>query len=133
MDIHSRTSGSGEDGALDTARQGDVALLIDWENLKWGLRFHFRAAPNITSVIAAAATISTLLQSAADKILVYERDVEPLEVQPIIPVEQARSIEDAMTRLGQLLPPFLAAQRTKLSFTALNESLLTRYGFNARD
>lgn len=219
----------------DVSRQVDVALLIDWENLKWGLREHFRAAPNITSVIAAAreygrlvaarayadwtqpqlaidapnlyragiepvyaqgrhqldgtpmknsadvrlavdtvalcnqlphvrtyvlvtgdgdlvhplnyirlnghrvvviavgATISTLLESAADKVLVYERDVEPLEAQRIIPVEHARPIEEAMLRLRQLLPPLLAAQKTKQSFTALNELLLTRYGFNARD
>ncbi|HEY9226226.1 MAG TPA: NYN domain-containing protein [Gemmatimonadaceae bacterium] len=214
---------------------GDVALLIDWENLKWGLREFFRAAPNITSVIAATrehgrlvtarayadwtqpslaidapnlyragiepvyaqgrhqvdgtpmknsadvrlavdtvalcnqlphvrtyvlvtgdgdlvhplnyirlnghrvvviavgATISTLLQSAADKVLVYERDVEPLEAQRIVPVEHARPIEEAITRLRQVLPPLLAAQRAKQSFTAINESLLTRYGFNARD
>jgi uncharacterized LabA/DUF88 family protein len=214
---------------------GDVALLIDWENLKWGLREFFRAAPNITSVIAATrehgrlvtarayadwtqpslaidapnlyragiepvyaqgrhqidgtpmknsadvrlavdtvalcnqlphvrtyvlvtgdgdlvhplnyirlnghrvvviavgATISTLLQSAADQVLVYERDVEPLEAQRIVPVEHARPLEEALTRLRQVLPPLLAAQRTKQSFTAVNEQLLTRYGFNARD
>lgn len=219
----------------DTASVTDVALLIDWENLKWGLREHFRAAPNITSVIAAArehgrlvtarayadwtqpqlaidapnlyragiepvyaqgrhqvdgtpmknsadvrlavdtvalcnqlphvrtyvlvtgdgdlvhplnyirlnghrviviavgATISTLLESAADSVLVYERDVEPLEQQRIIPVEHARPVEEAIVRLRQLLPSLLAAQRGKQSFTALNEMLLTRYGFNARD
>ena len=214
---------------------GDVALLIDWENLKWGLREFFRAAPNITSVIAATrehgrlvtarayadwtqpslaidapnlyragiepvyaqgrhqtdgtpiknsadvrlavdsvalcnqlphvhtyvlvtgdgdlvhplnylrltghrvvviavgATISTLLQSAADKILVYERDVEPLEAQRIVPVDHARPIEEAFSRLRQILPPVLEAQRGKESFTSVNEMLLTRYGFNARD
>ncbi len=219
----------------EAGNAGDVALLIDWENLKWGLREYFRATPNITSVIAATrehgrlvtarayadwtqpslaidapnlyragiepvyaqgrhqadgtpmknsadvrlavdtvalcnqlphvrtyvlvtgdgdlvhplnyirlnghrvvviavgATISTLLESAADTVLVYERDVEPLEAQRIVPVEHARPIEEAMTRLRQVLPPMLAAQRTKQSFTAVNELLLTRYGFNARD
>lgn len=226
---------AGGDGREDGHSHGDVALLVDWENLKWGLREHFRAAPNITSVIAAArehgrlvtarayadwtqpqlaidapnlyragiepvyaqgrhqldgtpmknsadvrlavdtvalcnqlphvrtyvlvtgdgdlvhplnyirlnghrvvliavgATISTLLESAADKVLVYERDVEPLAEQRIIPVEHARPIEEAITRLRQLLPPLLEAQRGKQSFTTLNEMLLTRYGFNARD
>lgn len=219
----------------DSLGRGDVALLIDWENLKWGLREHFRAAPNITSVIAAArehgrlvtarayadwtqpqlaidapnlyragiepvyaqgrhqldgapmknsadvrlavdtvalcnqlphvrtyvlvtgdgdlvhplnyirlnghrvvvvavgATISTLLESAADNVLVYERDVERIDAQRVIPVEHARPLEEAISRLRQLLPPLLAAQRTKQSFTSLNEVLLTRYGFNARD
>jgi hypothetical protein len=221
--------------APEQSTLGDVALLIDWENLRWGLREFFRAAPNITSVIAATrehgrlvtarayadwtqpslaidapnlyragiepvyaqgrhqidgtpmknsadvrlavdtvalcnqlphvrtyvlvtgdgdlvhplnyirlnghrvvviavgATISTLLQSAADKVLVYERDVEPLEAQRIVPVEHARPLDEAMARLRQVLPPLLAAQRTKQSFTAVNEQLLTRYGFNARD
>jgi uncharacterized LabA/DUF88 family protein len=217
------------------APTGDVALLIDWENLKWGLREFFRAAPNITSVIAATrehgrlvtarayadwtqpslaidapnlyragiepvyaqgrhqtdgtpmknsadvrlavdtvalcnqlphvgtyvlvtgdgdlvhplnyirlnghrvvviavgATISTLLQSAADRVLVYERDVERLEAQRIVPLEHARPIEEGMTRLKQLLPPLLNVQKAKQSFTIVNELLLTRYGFNARD
>jgi hypothetical protein len=79
-------------------------------------------------VIAVGATISTLLQSAADKVLVYERDVEPLEAQRIVPVEHARPLEEAMTRLRQVLPPLLAAQRTKQSFTAVNEQLLTPLG-----
>ncbi len=216
-------------------QRGDVALLIDWENLKWGLREHFRAAPNITSVIAAAreqgrlvtarayadwtqpqlaidapnlyragiepvyaqgrhqadgapvknssdvrlavdtvalcnqlphvhtyvlvtgdgdlvhplnyirlnghrviviavgATISTLLESAADEVLVYERDVEPLEAQRIAPAERTRPLAEAVGRLRQLMLPLLAVQRGKQSFTALNETLLTRYGFNTRD
>jgi uncharacterized LabA/DUF88 family protein len=219
----------------DDGRGADVALLIDRENLKWGLREHFRAAPNITSVIAAArefgrlvtarayadwtepqlaidapnlyragiepvyaqgrhqvdgtpmknsadvrlavdtvalcnqlphvrtyvlvtgdgdlvhplnfvrlnghrvvviavgATISTLLESAADRVLVYERDVEPLQAQRIIPVDHARPIEEAIALLRKLLPPLLAAPQGKQSLTALNEILLTRYGFNARD
>src|SRR6185437_8638017 len=47
-------AGARQPTRADAAPSGDVALLIDWENLKWGLREHFRAAPNITSVIAAA-------------------------------------------------------------------------------
>jgi uncharacterized LabA/DUF88 family protein len=214
---------------------GDVALLIDWENLKWGLREQFRAAPNITSLIAAArqhgrlvtarayadwthtslaidapnlyragiepiyaqgrhqsdgsplknsadvrlavdtvalcnqlphvhtyvlvtgdgdlvhplnfvrlaghrvviiavgATISPMLQSAADVVLLYERDVEPLKEQRIVTIQQVKPIGEAMTLLEKVLPPILDTQEGKQSFTALNESLLGRYGFNARD
>jgi uncharacterized LabA/DUF88 family protein len=214
---------------------GDVALLIDWENLKWGLREQFRAAPNITSLIAAArqhgrlvtarayadwthtalaidapnlyragiepvyaqgrhqsdgsplknsadvrlavdtvalcnqlphvrtyvlvtgdgdlvhplnfvrlaghrvvviavgATISPMLQSAADVVLLYERDVEPLMQQRIVTIAQVRPVSDAITLLEKVLPPMIETLEGKQSFTALNESLLGRYGFNARD
>lgn len=214
--------------------QGDVALLIDWENLKWGLREHFRVAPNITSVVAATrefgrmviarayadwtqpqlsidapnlhratiepiyaqgrhqadgrpfknsadvrlavdtvalstqlphistfvlvtgdgdlvhpinylrlngkrvvviavqATMSALLESAADAVLVYERDVEPLESQRIPPPERAQPVDEALDRLRRWLPLVLSGTRVKQSFTALNETLLQRFGFNAR-
>ena len=46
-------------------REGDVALLIDWENLKWGLREHFRVAPNITSLIAATREFGRLVIARA--------------------------------------------------------------------
>lgn len=216
-------------------RDGDVALLVDWENLKWGLREHFRVAPNITSLIAAArehgrlvvaraygdwtqpqlaidapnlyragiepiyaqgrhqvdgtplknsadvrlavdavalcaqlphvrtyilvtgdgdlvhplnfirlnghrviviavrATTSLLLESSADAILVYERDIEPLEATRPRPRNLARTMDDALARLGQLLPSVLTGRDAKQSFTALNEQLLGRFGFNARD
>jgi uncharacterized LabA/DUF88 family protein len=215
-------------------RDGDVALLVDWENLKWGLREHFRVAPNITSLIAATrefgrlviarayadwtqpqlsidapnlhratiepvyaqgrhqadgrpfknsadvrlavdtvalstqlphlttfvlvtgdgdlvhpinylrlngkrvvviavqATMSTLLESAADAVLVYERDVEPLEEQRIPPPERAQPVKEAIDRLARWLPLVLAGTRTKQSFTTLNEMLLSRFGFNPR-
>jgi uncharacterized protein (TIGR00288 family) len=221
--------------ARKAPRESDVALLIDWENLKWGLREHFRAAPNITSLIAAtkehgrlviarayadwtqpqlaidapnlyragiepvyaqgrhqhdgtpvknssdvrmavdtvalcnqlphvgtyvlvtgdgdlvhplnyirlnghhvvviavSATISVALESAADTVLVYERDVEPLEAQRIVPVERVRPLEEALDRLSRWLPFLLAGNRAKQSFTTLNELLLTKFGFNARD
>lgn len=215
-------------------REGDVALLIDWENLKWGLREHFRVAPNITSLIAATrefgrlviarayadwtqpqlsidapnlhratiepvyaqgrhhadgrpfknsadvrlavdtvalstqlphvgtfvlvtgdgdlvhpinylrlngkrvvvvavqATMSSLLESAADAVLVYERDVEPLEERRIPPPDRAAPVDEAMEKLARALPMVLAGTRTKQSFTALNELMLTRFGFNPR-
>lgn len=214
---------------------GDVALLIDWENLKWGLREHFRAAPNITSLIGAArehgrlviarayadwtqsqlaidapnlyragiepvyaqgryqhdgspvknsadvrlavdtvalcsqlphvhtyvlvtgdgdlvhplnhvrlqghrvviiavsASMSALLESAADTVLVYERDVEPLEPVRIAPPERGRPLGEALDRLKRALPFVLTGARAKQSFTSLNELLLSRLGFNARD
>jgi uncharacterized LabA/DUF88 family protein len=232
-----RTDASGaRSWASETA---DVALLIDWENLKWGLREHFRAAPNITSLIAAArergrlviarayadwtqaqlaidapnlyragiepvyaqgryqhdgspvknsadvrlavdtvalcsqlphvrtyilvtgdgdlvhplnhvrlqghrvvviavsATMSALLESAADAVLVYERDVEPLEaapaIAPAIAPERTRPISEAIDKMRRALPFALSGTRTKQSFTSLNEMLLSRLGFNARD
>lgn len=219
----------------DAGNSGDVALLIDWENLKWGLREQFRAAPNITSLIAAArqhgrlvsarayadwthtslaidapnlyragiepvyaqgrhqtdgsplknsadvrlavdtvamcnqlphvrtyvlvtgdgdlvhplnfvrlaghrvvviavgASISPMLQSAADVVLLYERDVEPLKAQRIVNITESKPLEDALALLSKVLPPMLEGLEDKQSFTALNESLLGRYGFNARD
>ncbi|HEX5829775.1 MAG TPA: NYN domain-containing protein [Gemmatimonadaceae bacterium] len=214
---------------------GDVAILIDWENLKRGLREHFRAAPNITSLIAAArehgrlviarayadwtqaqlaidapnlyragiepayaqgrcqhdgapvknsadvrlavdtvalcsqlphvrtyvlvtgdgdlvhpltdvrlqghrvvviavsATMSALLESAADVVLRYERDVEPLERVVVAVPERGRPLPDAMDRLRRWLPFVLAGARAKQSFTSLNELLLQRFSLNARD
>ena len=235
-------SASSAEGPGDRSRAsgtGDVALLIDWENLKWGLREHFRAAPNITSLIAAArergrlviarayadwtqaqlaidapnlyragiepvyaqgryqhdgspvknsadvrlavdtvalcsqlphvrtyilvtgdgdlvhplnhvrlqghhvvviavsATMSALLESAADAVLVYERDVEPLEaapaIAPPITTERTRPLAEAIDKLRRALPFALSGTRAKQSFTSLNEMLLSRLGFNARD
>lgn len=215
--------------------EADVALLVDWENLKWGLREHFRAAPNITSLIAAArsngrlviarayadwtqpqlaidapnlyragiepvyaqgryksdgapvknsadvrlavdtvalcsqlphvkvyvlvtgdgdlvhpinhvrlnghrvvviavsATMSALLEATADSVLVYERDVEPLEPVKLAPPERHRPMSEAVDKLRRWLPFVLSGTRAKQSFTALQESLLSRVGFNVRD
>lgn len=44
---------------------GDVALLIDWENLKWGLQNNFQAAPNISSLVQAAEEHGRLVLSRA--------------------------------------------------------------------
>jgi uncharacterized LabA/DUF88 family protein len=220
---------------ITPAATGDVALLIDWENLKWGLREHFRAAPNITSLIAAArergrlviaraygdwtqaqlaidapnlyragiepvyaqgryqhdgspvknsadvrlavdtvalcnqlphvqtymlvtgdgdlvhplnhvrlhghrvvvvavsATMSALLESAADSVLLYERDVEPLERVVITSPESRRPVAEATDRLKRWLPFVLAGARSKQSFTTLSEMLMSRFGFNPRD
>lgn len=215
--------------------EADVALLVDWENLKWGLREHFRAAPNITSLIAAArahgrlviarayadwtqpqlaidapnlyragiepvyaqgryksdgapvknsadvrlavdtvalcsqlphvkvyvlvtgdgdlvhpinhvrlnghrvvviavsATMSALLEATADTVLLYERDVEPLEPAKIVAPERHRPVGEAIEKLKRWLPFVLAGTRAKQSFTSLQESLLSRVGFNVRD
>ncbi|MGH7636174.1 MAG: NYN domain-containing protein [Gemmatimonadaceae bacterium] len=215
--------------------EADVALLVDWENLKWGLREHFRAAPNITSLIAAArahgrlviarayadwtqpqlaidapnlyragiepvyaqgryksdgapvknsadvrlavdtvalcsqlphvkvyvlvtgdgdlvhpinhvrlnghrvvviavsATMSALLEATADSVLLYERDVEPLEPVKIAAPERHRPVSDAIEKLKRWLPFVLSGTRAKQSFTTLQESLLSRVGFNVRD
>lgn len=217
------------------ALHADVALLIDWENLKWGLREHFRAAPNITSLIAAArqygrlvtarvyadwtqpqlaidapnlhragiepvyaqgryqadgrpfknsadvrlavdtvalcnqlphiriyilvtgdgdlvhpinylrlngrhviviavqAAMSTLLESTADAVLVYERDVEPIESRHVPAAPRVRPIGEAVEKLRRWLPLTLSGARAKQSFTAINELLLSGFGFNPRD
>ncbi len=227
--------GTAEAPSTAPPHRGDVALLIDWENLKWGLREYFRAAPNLSSIIAATreqgrlvtarayadwtqpqlaidapnlyragiepiyaqgrtgadgvvlknsadvrlavdavalcsqlphvtayvlvtgdgdlvhpvnhirlhghrvvviavrAAMSSLLESAADTVMVYERDVEPLESDRAPAPERNRPLEQGLEQLRRWLPFVLSGARIKQSFTSLSEMLQTRFGFNPRD
>ncbi len=45
--------------------RADVALLVDWENLKWSLDRRFRIAPNISSLVQAAEDFGRLVVARA--------------------------------------------------------------------
>ncbi|MFT4038425.1 MAG: NYN domain-containing protein [Thermomicrobiales bacterium] len=87
--LSDRTSGASREGAF--AGQGDVALLIDWENLKYSLQNQCNAAPNISSLVNAAREFGRLVVARAyadwtqpqlrvDAPNLYRAGIEPIYV-----------------------------------------------------
>ena len=48
-----------------TRAGGDVALLVDWENLKWSLQNCYRATPNISALVEASREYGRLVVARA--------------------------------------------------------------------
>ncbi len=82
-----RSSGEGE----TTDEYGDVALLIDWENLKWSLQKAYQVGPNISSLVEATREYGRLVLArayapwtnpllAVDAQNLYRAGIEPVYV-----------------------------------------------------
>jgi hypothetical protein len=74
-----------------TDEHGDVALLIDWENLKWSLQQAYQAGPNISSLVEATREYGRVVLArayapwtnpllAADAQNLYRAGIEPVYV-----------------------------------------------------
>ena len=84
-----KANGASREGTF--AGQGDVALLIDWENLKYSLQHQCSAAPNISSLVNAAREYGRLVVARAyadwaqpllrvDAPNLYRAGIEPIYV-----------------------------------------------------
>ncbi len=50
-----RTASGATGGPTASSPEGDVALLIDYENLKWSLQNRFHIAPSLGSLVEAVS------------------------------------------------------------------------------
>jgi uncharacterized LabA/DUF88 family protein len=108
------------EGQRDPADRGDVAILIDWENLKWGLSNTHGLVPNITSLLDAAHDYGRLVVARAygdwtDPLLavdapnLYRSGIEPIYAQgrrkdgkPLKNSADVRLTVDAVSMCSQL-------------------------------
>ncbi len=84
-------------------------------------------------VIAVADAISDMLSSAADSVLLYDRDIEPIAKGPTDPATAAPRETKAIQKVLEALPEIVAERPDKYPFTVLGNTLKSRYGFVARD
>jgi uncharacterized LabA/DUF88 family protein len=92
------------------AQETDVALLVDWENLKWSLLNLYGVAPNISSLITAAKEYGRLVLARAygdwtqerlreDAPNLYRAGIEPTYAPGRNPINGARLKNSADIRL----------------------------------
>ncbi len=90
---------------------GDVALLIDWENLKWSLQNNYRETPNVSSLVEAAREYGRLVVARAyadwtmprlvpDAPNLYRAGIEPVYVPGRHPVGATALKNSADVRLA---------------------------------
>ncbi len=93
------------------ASNNDVALLIDWENLKWSLANNYRVTPNISSLVEAARDCGRLVVARAyadwtmprlvpDAPNLYRAGIEPVYVPGRHPVGSGSLKNSADVRLA---------------------------------
>lgn len=83
-------------------------------------------------VVGVSGTVSAQLTASADRVLLYDRDIEPLTKPLPSAIEPPMTMDEAMTRLRAWLPLVLNGRTPRLDFPELQTTLLQRFGFNPR-
>ena len=106
------SSASGRTPRRDAA-EGDVALLLDWENLKWSLQHRYGVAPNVSSLVEAAREYGRLVLARAyadwtmpvlrdDAPNLYRAGIDPVYVPERKNSADLRLVVDAVDMCGRL-------------------------------